>query len=171
MTAEALLVRTSADIAMLCFFAAITLRLLARPDVARPLWALGVVVFVGHVWAAFAIVHAWSHQAAVQHTAVRVNEVMGWPNGDGIYVSYVFTLLWIVDAVWWLVWPKVYERRGLLLDLAVYGFFAFMVFFGTIVFESGFARWLGVAGFTVIGMALTRNVYRRPGAGSRSDER
>ncbi len=66
-------------------------------------------------------------------------------SGNGIFVSYAFTLLWLFDVVWW--WMKgaqSYRQRPKWLMAMWQGFFFFIVFNGTVVFESGLVRWFGV---------------------------
>src|SRR5207247_4306515 len=47
--------------------------------------------------------HRWSHAVAWRHTAERTQDLLGVAVGDGIYFSYLFLVLWIIDVVWlWL---------------------------------------------------------------------
>lgn len=114
---------------------------------ARSLWTLGSLAFLVHVGMAFHYAHGWSHAAAVRHT----EEVSGV--GEGIYVSYLFTLAWTLDALWWWLWPARYAARSPWLDRLLHGFMAFVIFNGTVVFEEGATRWAGVAMFAALAAA------------------
>jgi hypothetical protein len=94
---------------------------------------------------AFDRVHGWSHVAAVQH----VESVSGF--GPGLFVSYAFTTLWAADAAWWLALPSHHDARPTWLDRGIHGFLAFVVFNGTVVYETGFIRWAGIAVFAALG--------------------
>src|SRR5262249_27983412 len=107
-----------------------------------------------HVETAFARVHDWSNAAAFRH----VEEVSGY--GAGLYVSYVFTALWTADVVWWWIDPHGYESRSRWIDRGIHGFMAFMVFSATVVYETGFIRWAGVALFSLIGILFVNRFWR-----------
>src|SRR5688572_15900298 len=69
------------------------------PRIARIIWTVGCVLFVVHVALAFHIYHHWSHTVAWQSTAERTKELVGVAVGDGIYCSYLFLVLWVLDVV------------------------------------------------------------------------
>jgi hypothetical protein len=66
---------------------------------ARALWTLGCLLFTVHVACAFHFYHQWSHAFAWRCTAERTRQLLGVEFGDGIYFSYLFLVLWIVDIV------------------------------------------------------------------------
>lgn len=114
---------------------------------ARWAWTLGCVFFLVHVACAFQFYHAWSHGAAYRETARQTGATFGeaWAWGGGVYVSYAFTLLWLLDvSFWWLQGLASYRQRPAWLTAAWHGFFVFILFNGTVVFESGPARWFGL---------------------------
>ena len=116
-----------------------------RLSAARWWWTAGCALFLVHVVCAFHFYHDWSHARAYEETARQVGETMGMRSGNGIFVSYAFTLLWLFDVVWW--WMKgaqSYRQRPKWLMAMWQGFFFFIVFNGTVVFESGLVRWFGV---------------------------
>lgn len=113
-------------------------------------WALGWLMFAVHVALAFDLGHGWSHRAAFEHTA-RTAGV-----GEGVYVNYLFGLVWLADAVWLAAWPDGYARRPRWVGWAVHGFLAFITFNATVVYGTGPARWLGVLAFAVLAMQLVR---------------
>src|SRR5436190_1823389 len=90
--------------------------LLLRPartsGLARRLWTLGCAALLVHVACAFHFHHAWSHAAAYEHTARATGAVVGWAWGGGLYVNYVFALLWSADALWWWCSPLHHARRA-----------------------------------------------------------
>jgi hypothetical protein len=129
-----------------------------RGRFARWCWTLGCAAFLVHVAAAFAFFHGWSHQRAYEATDRATG---GY--GAGLYVSYLFTLAWTADVVWWWVNPRSYAARPNRVGLALHGFLAFMVFNATVVFESGPTRWAGVvlfAGLTFL--LLLRGAAGKP---------
>ncbi|HWS55426.1 MAG TPA: hypothetical protein VN228_14915 [Pyrinomonadaceae bacterium] len=116
-----------------------------RSRTARVAWTFGCAWFLAHVLCAFAFHYGWSHATAFAETARQTRGVTGAGFGGGVFVSYAFTLAWAADAVWWWVDEAGHLRRPRWLTYAWHGFFFFIVFNGTIVFERGPARWLGVA--------------------------
>jgi hypothetical protein len=113
---------------------------------ARIAWTAGCLAYLGHVYSAFHFYHGWSHASAFEETARQTRETVGWEVGEGLFVSYFFTLVWLADVIWW--WQtgaENYWRRPKALTIALHAFFFFVVFNATVVFESGAARWLGLA--------------------------
>lgn len=123
---------------------------LERP--ARDAWTVAWATFAVHVACAFHYYHGWSHAHAFNHT----QEVSGW--GWGIYLSHFFYLSWGLDALLWQFAPAVRARRPAWLGRSLHGFWAFIVFNGMIVFETGFSRVMGVLLFASLGAIL---VYLR----------
>ncbi|MFO0945168.1 MAG: hypothetical protein U1D30_04360 [Planctomycetota bacterium] len=62
-------------------------------------WTWGIACFLVHVGMAFHYFHHWSHTDAFHRTAA----VGGL--GEGIYASYLFTVLWFNDAITWWLFP------------------------------------------------------------------
>jgi hypothetical protein len=102
--------------------------------IAQWLWATGCCYQLLHVAIAFHTAHGWSHAAAFAHTKA----VGGF--GEGVYVNYLFTGLWVGDAMWACLAPTSYQRRPRWLTVAVLGFMAFIVFNAMVVFGSWVAR-------------------------------
>jgi hypothetical protein len=117
-----------------------------RGRVARLLWSLGWAAYAVHVATAFHFAHGWSHAHAVEH----VREASGW--GEGIYFSHVFGFLWTADVVWWWSAPASYAARWPWVGRLLHAFFAFIVFNGAVVYETGPVRWLGAAAFLVLAL-------------------
>jgi hypothetical protein len=154
--------RLTADVALALWFAAATLLLTGHRLLARTFWVYGCAAFLVHVATAFDRVHHWSHGAAFDH----VEATGGF--GPGIFVSYLFSLTWAADALWWWAGPASYDRRPAWLDHTVHGFMAFIVFNGTVIYETGFIRYAGIVAFATLGALAVRRTGResgsRPGA-------
>lgn len=111
---------------------------------ARLAWTFGCGAFLAHVLCAFAFHYGWSHAVAFAETARQTRDVTGRAAGGGVFVSYAFTLLWAADALWWRLDEAGHARRPRPLTMLWHAFFFFIVFNGTVVFEHGPARWLGL---------------------------
>jgi hypothetical protein len=111
---------------------------------ARACWTWGLVFFALHVAAAFHYYHGWSHAHAVQHT--RQVSGVGW----GLYVSYAFAVLWLGDVAWWWLAATRYADRPGWIGWSLHAFLLFMVFNGTVVFETGPVRWAGLTALSVV---------------------
>jgi hypothetical protein len=113
---------------------------------ARIAWTLGCCAYLAHVYCAFEFYHGWSHASAFEETARQTRETVGWEVGEGLFVSYAFTLVWPADVIWWwLAGAENYSRRSSAVIIALHAFFFFIIFNATVVFESGATRWLGMA--------------------------
>lgn len=106
---------------------------------ARWCWTWGAVCFLVHVAMAFHFFHHWSHADAF----ARTRQVGGI--GEGIFASYLFTLLWPLDAAAWWLCPSKYAVRPTWIDRLLHSFLAFMVFNGSVVFAVGIVRWTCLA--------------------------
>jgi hypothetical protein len=135
---------------------------IGRGNLARWCWSLAWVTYVIHVGMAFHFYHGWSHADAIRHT----EEVSGF--GPGIYVSHFFTLVWTLDVLWWWLLPITYATRPAWISRTLHAFMAFIIFNGTVVYETGPIRWAGLAMFTVFGGLW---VARRMRPGWRSVDR
>ena len=125
----------------------------------RVSWTLGWLAYLVHLGMAFHFYHHWSHAEAMRHTQDR----SGY--GEGIYASHLFTLVWTADVLaWWLV-PAWYRHRPRWIGWALHGvrgFMAFIVFNATVVYETGFIRWVGVAMFVGFLLLCLRFAFARP---------
>jgi len=128
-----------------------TSRLGGKTRFGRWCWTFAWASYLIHLAVAFHFYHQWSHHHAMEHT----REVSG--SGEGIFVSHLFTILWTLDVLWWWVAPGLYMRRPVWVGLLLHGFMVFIIFNGTVVYETGMIRWAGLAMFTWLGaMALIR---------------
>jgi hypothetical protein len=121
---------------------------IARRD--RYLWLAGAISHLLHVAVAFHLGHAWSHAHAVEH----VQRAGGF--GEGIFVSHGFAVVWLGDALVWVISPSYYVRRPRSVHLGVHLYLAFVIVNATIVFGSLPARLLGVAVLVALGIARCR---------------
>lgn len=137
---------------------------LGRTPVTRAWWTAACLAFVVHVATAFNRIHGWSHARAFDH----VEETSGY--GPGVFVSYAFTILWMADVLYWLIRPVDYASRSRPREIALHGFFAFIMFNGTVVYETGFIRWAGLAMFAGLGIlaAITPRGIPEPAENDRS---
>jgi hypothetical protein len=116
-------------------------------NLTRWCWTWGLVSFLVHVVMAFHYYHHWSHAHAFEQT----RELSGV--GEGLYVSYLFTVLWTADVLFWWLSPLRYAARPAWIDRTLHGFMLFVVFNSMVVFEAGLIRWAGVFMFAVLGIA------------------
>jgi hypothetical protein len=151
----ALLTKITIWIALIGYVTGIVLILVERnrngvQRMARNAWTLGCVVFLAHVFCAFNYYYKWSHAVAYTETGRQTAEVVGEGWSVGVYVGYVFTLLWLSDVVWWWLSPQTHKRRSRILTAALHTFMFFIIFNGTVVFKSGMSRLLGVIIFLTL---------------------
>jgi hypothetical protein len=142
-TAE-LLTRWTVRIAVILYVVSLASRP-HMPTFSRFSWIVGCFAYLLHVLAAFHYYHHWSHEAAYNSTAQQTAEVTGLHWGGGLYVNYAFTLVWLVDVLWWWFALKSHQSRSRWINWGVYLFLSFIVFNATVVFASGWSRWLGIA--------------------------
>jgi hypothetical protein len=118
-----------------------------RGWLARWCWTWGLVCFLVHLGMAFHYFHYWSHAHAFERTR-QVAHV-----GEGIYISYLFTVLWGADVAYWWLNPRGYASRSPWIDRTLQAFMLFIVLNGMVVFESGPIRWAGLLGLAVLTVA------------------
>lgn len=156
---DELLTRWTIRLALACYIAVLAgwlVRWRSRvwQPVARWLWTAGCLLFLAHVLCAFHFYHHWSHRAAVEDTARQTQELMGWQFGEGIYFSYLFTLIWVADVAWWWIGPTSYRQRPIAIAAIIHGYVFFIAFNGAVLFEVGAIRWVGVAACAGLGLLL-----------------
>lgn len=162
-----LVLRISIWIALVAWLAGPAAALVGRRHagwqrLARRLWTLGCAAFLVHVAAAFHFVHGWSHAAAHAATARDTAAVTGFDSGAGLWLNYLFTALWLGDAVaWWRLGTGGYRRRSAAWTIAVYGFMAFLAFNATVVFEQGWVRVGGVLGSLLLATLVVLRLRHR----------
>lgn len=157
MSAGEWLTRATIWIALLSYTIGAILLLLRSPSDgiaarARAAWTVGCLFFVAHVVCAFAYFHHWSHTAAYVETARQTEEKTGLRSGSGLYLNYLFGVVWIALTMRWWMSPRGFLAQSRWTHGLWNGFAVFMIFNGTVVFGDGFARWFGLA--LCIGLAI-----------------
>ncbi|MBX3444304.1 MAG: hypothetical protein KF774_18015 [Planctomyces sp.] len=162
---EDTLVRWPIRIAVVAYFAALALMLTlddagwrartAAGRSARWLWTWGSAAYLVHVAMAFHFVHGWSHARAFAATATE----SGF--GEGIYVSYLFTILWPLDAALWQLAPDARAARPRWASVSLHAFLGLIVFNGAVVFAEGGMRWAGAVLTAALAVWWRRERSRR----------
>jgi len=132
----------------------------------RAIWTIGCVFFLLHVGCAFHYYHGWSHALAFESTAEQTRELIGVRFGEGIYLSYLFTLLWLGDVLWQWVCPTSYRQRSAWLAAGLLGYMAFIAFNGAVIFEEGVTRWVGIPVTAALLAAWLTVIFRMRGHAS-----
>lgn len=110
-----------------------------------PLSFTGLALLIVHIVLAYAVRHGWSHEAAVRATAQQTAAVYGLDWGGGIYVNYLFALVWAIDAGQWSVSPASAAARPPAIHWALRVFYILIIVNGAVIFVPGPRRVLGVA--------------------------
>lgn len=115
-------------------------------------WTWACLTYLVHVAIAFHLGHDWSHANAYDHVERR----SGF--GPGIFLSYLFTVVWVGDVIWVWVDYRSYRNRPRWISRTVAGFLGFVTFNATVVFGSGEVRVLGIAltSLTVLSVGIER---------------
>ena len=178
-----LFTRGTIDLALVGFFGSLALRGLSARDSleksrtkgkegagdwaiwnwARWTWSLGALLLLVHIVCAFHYHHDWSHAAAVAHTARQTEALLGFAFGGGVWINYLFAIVWTADALWWWqVGHDGYRNRSAIWRLVVFGFLVFIVINGAIVFEDGIVRWASLLALISLA-AIKKRTGRRYG--------
>lgn len=105
----------------------------------------GLTLLIVHIALAYGVRHGWSHDAAVRATADQTAAVYGLDWGGGLYVNYLFALVWAIDAWQWSVSPGAAAARPPALHWALRLFYGVIIVNGAVIFVPGPRRGLGVA--------------------------
>lgn len=138
--------RITVWLALTLYVASETFRVLRRDrlEISWRLNASGSVCFLGHVAAAFHYFYNWSHADAYADTARQSKALTGWDSGDGLYLNYLFALVWLSEVIWERISPRGYSVRAPFWAWTVRAFFLFMIFNGAFVFARSHMRWFGL---------------------------
>lgn len=152
------LTRWTIRLSMALYVLALSLRCHARGragrlSAARLAWTAGCALFLAHVGCAFTYFYDWSHVTAYAETVRRTEEMAGVAWGGGLYLNYAFTVIWLVDVLWWWLGPASYQRRGLAAEWLVQGFMGFIAFNGAIVFADWPMRVAGIVACAALFLA------------------
>jgi hypothetical protein len=130
---------------------------LTRGAARRNLWSLAALLMLVHSVAAFGTIYGWSHEVALAATARQTRELTGFESGSGIYVNYVFLLVWLADVAWWWQSPASYLTRAAWMSRFVHRFVWFMFLNGAVIFADGWMRAIGgIAVMTVLAAWIGR---------------
>lgn len=146
-------------ISVACYLASMLLRIrhprsLEANNWARTFWTLGFVMYLEHLLCAFEFVHHWNHAAAYEETARRTLKTVGVAFGGGVYVNYIFGVIWGLDVEWWWRNRAGYESRSMRVSAAIHTFLAFIMFNACVVFAPQPMLWWGLAGTGALLLAL-----------------
>lgn len=109
----------------------------------RVLYSVGLITMLLHVAVAFHLGHGWSHADAFD----RTERTSGF--GPGLFVNYAFVLLWLVQVLWMWVAFDCYLNLRTWPNRLILGFMWFVLFNASVVYGTGFVRWLGLVCLTV----------------------
>ena len=102
------------------------------------MWLVGALIYAAHAALAFERFYDWSHARAIEETARATREATGVDSGAGLWLNYLFGVVWLVDAVHGVATGEDGRRRvPRPARIAIEGFLAFLVFQGTVVFGNG----------------------------------
>lgn len=107
-------------------------------------WAVGLAFYLAHVALAFHIVHDWSHSAAWQHTAQETARVTGINRGEGVWVNYLFTVIWAMDLARIIRANRIRTATSRRVDTVIGGIFLFICVNATAVFGPAHYRPIAV---------------------------
>ena len=113
-------------------------------------WAAGILLAAAHFALAFEVRHDWSQAAAMRATADQTAAVYGLRWGGGLFVNYLFLLVWVADAWRWRAAPARVAARRAALAWTLRAFYFVVIVNGAIVFAAGWRRVVGLA----LGLAL-----------------
>jgi hypothetical protein len=131
-----------------------------RDRSARLAWTIAWLLYLAHVACAFNFYHHWSHSAAYEDTSRRTAALLGMHWGGGIYFNYIFTVVWMMDVIWWWRGLAPYRNRPRWMNASVHAFFAFMFFNATVVFAAGPVRWLGLLATAALAFVWWQGRFR-----------
>jgi hypothetical protein len=154
------LVAWTIRLALLFYFAVVFLKLHAKQGpsgLCRWIWTAGGLLLAVHIALAMAWAHGWNYDAVYQATAEDTAKVTGTYWGGGVWLNFAMLGMWLADIVWWWCAPAGYNARARYFDWAVQGFFVFMIFNATVVFETGAVRYTSAVLFGALLWFFWRN--------------
>lgn len=157
----------SARFCVACYLASVIVSLQRRGKrnpVSLWFWSLAAVLLGIHTLLAFHFEHAWSHSAALLHTADQTETVTGLRTGAGLYVNYATLALWLTDvAMQWLV--RASSRIRSACHVAAHCICGFIVFNATVVFGPRWWNWIALSLAIIL---ICQNWWRPAASGPRT---
>ena len=123
---------------------------LAEALQSRTLWTAGAALALIHSITAFGVFYGWSHEIARRMTTQQTAALTGIDFGSGVYINYLFLVVWLADAFWWWGSPRSYLARPRLVSGLIRGFIFFIIFNGAVIFADGWARIVGIASTSLV---------------------
>lgn len=108
------------------------------------IWLAGAVLCAIHMTIAMGGHYHWDHERAVRETAVRAATVYGFAWRGGLYVNYLFLLVWIGEIAWWRISPQSYATRPAAIRHTLWIFYIIIIFNAVVVFATTPGRIAGV---------------------------
>lgn len=105
--------------------------------------AAGVGLLTLHILIGLGHVHGWDPGRAMADTARQTLEIYGVAVGAGVYVNFLFVLVWAIDTGSWRASPGRAELRPAALRWSLRAFYFLILFNGTVVFAHGWRMALG----------------------------
>ncbi len=115
------------------------------------LWFSGALLALAHSFGALATFHNGSQVVAFESTAKQTEQLLGIRFGAGLYVNYLFVIVWNADAAIRLLQPKRYPFSPKWYRYGVTGFLVFIAINGSIVFQAGWTRYVGIGCLLFLG--------------------
>lgn len=115
------------------------------------LWLTGAMLALVHSIGALLTFHQGSQLAAYESTAKQTEQLLGFRFGAGLYVNYLFVIVWQADAAFRLLMPKRYPDFPSWIRYGVTGFLVFIAINGAIVFQGGVTRYVGIGCLLFLG--------------------
>ena len=116
------------------------------------LWRSGALFAIAHSVGSLMTFHHGSQAAALESTAAQTEQLLGFRFGAGLYVNYLFVVVWLADAALRLIAPSRYALLPTWYRTLVIGFLVFIAINGAIVFKTGWIRMVGIGCVCMLGM-------------------
>ena len=120
--------------------------------------AAGLLLCAAHIGIAMGGVHGWNHTNAIAATALQTESVFGWRWGGGVFVNYLFVIIWTLEAWWRTRTPRAFSGSGVA-RWVLRTFYAVVVFNAAVVFARGSMRAAGAV--LVAGLLLAWRPHPR----------
>ena len=124
------------------------------------LWLLGALFALAHSVSALTTFHHGSQAAALESTAAQTEQLLGIRFGAGLYINYLFVVVWLADAAFRLLGRSRYAWLPSWYRPMVIGFLVFIAINGAIVFQSGWIRIIGIGCVCMLGILRATRIRK-----------